>query len=179
MKVKSESEVAQSCPTLCNPIECSLPGSSLMGFSRQEYWSGLPFPSGDHPNPEIKLWSPALQADALPSEPPGKMGRYESGASTEGSAQVHACMQPCTSSLIHQYWLNSFIMCWVHQAVEHHGSKTRVLALLVFVHKWERRSLSNCTNFGNIVTMRGPIKEEHRTLGEKITERLAQSEKFP
>ena len=57
--------------------------------------------------------------------------------------------------------------------------KTRVLALLVFVYKWERRSLSNCTNFGNIVTMRGPIKEEHRTLGEKITERLAQSEKFP
>ena len=38
-----------------------------MGFSRQEYWSGLPFPSpGDLPNPGIKLKSPALQADALP-----------------------------------------------------------------------------------------------------------------
>ena len=44
-----------------------------MGFSRQEYWSGLPFPfPGDLPNPGIKPWSPALQADALPSEPPGK-----------------------------------------------------------------------------------------------------------
>ena len=44
-----------------------------MGFSRQEYWSGLPFPSpGDLPNPGIELWSPALQADALPPEPPGK-----------------------------------------------------------------------------------------------------------
>ena len=44
-----------------------------MGFSRQEYWSGLPFPSpGDLPNPGIKPRSPALQADALPSEPPGK-----------------------------------------------------------------------------------------------------------
>ena len=43
-----------------------------MGFSRQEYWSGLPFPSpGDLPNPGIKPGSPALQADALPSEPPG------------------------------------------------------------------------------------------------------------
>ena len=44
-----------------------------MGFSRQEYWSGLPFPSpGDLPNPGIKPGSPALQAGALSSEPPGK-----------------------------------------------------------------------------------------------------------
>ena len=44
-----------------------------MGFSRQECWSGLPFPSpGDLPDPGIELRSPALQADALPSEPPGK-----------------------------------------------------------------------------------------------------------
>ena len=44
-----------------------------LGFSRQEYWSGLPFPSpGDLPNPGIKPGSPVLQADALPSEPPGK-----------------------------------------------------------------------------------------------------------
>ena len=44
-----------------------------MGFSRQEYWSGLPFPSpGDLPDPGIEPGSPALQADALPSEPPGK-----------------------------------------------------------------------------------------------------------
>ena len=44
-----------------------------MEFSRQEYWSGLPFPSpGDLPNPGIKLGSPVLQADSLPFEPPGK-----------------------------------------------------------------------------------------------------------
>ena len=43
-----------------------------MEFSRQEYWSGLPFPSpGDLPDPRIKPGSPALQADTLPSEPPG------------------------------------------------------------------------------------------------------------
>ena len=47
--------------------------SLSMGFSRQEYWSGLPFPSpGDLSDPGIKPRSPALQADALPSEPPGK-----------------------------------------------------------------------------------------------------------
>ena len=45
-----------------------------MGFSRQEYWSRLPFPSpGDLPNPGIEPQSPALQADALSSEPPGKL----------------------------------------------------------------------------------------------------------
>ena len=44
-----------------------------MEFSRQEYWSGLPCPSpGDLPDPEIKLGSSTLQADSLPSEPPGK-----------------------------------------------------------------------------------------------------------
>ena len=44
-----------------------------MEFSRQEYWSGLPFPSpGDLPHPGIEPVSPTLEADALPSEPPGK-----------------------------------------------------------------------------------------------------------
>ena len=48
-----------------------------MGFSRQEYWSGLPFPSpGDLTDPGIKLRSPALQVDSLPSEPPGKQAHY-------------------------------------------------------------------------------------------------------
>ena len=51
MKVKSESEVAQSCPTLSDPMDCSLPSSPSMGFSRQEYWSGLPLPS---PRPGLK-----------------------------------------------------------------------------------------------------------------------------
>ena len=47
--------------------------SLSMGFSRQEYWSGLPFPSpGDLPDPGIEPRSPALQADTLLSEPPGK-----------------------------------------------------------------------------------------------------------
>ena len=45
MKVKSESEVAQSNLTLSDPMDCSLPGSSVMGFSRQEYWSGVLLPS--------------------------------------------------------------------------------------------------------------------------------------
>ena len=48
-----------------------------MGFSRQEYWSGLPFPSpGDLPNPGIEPRSPTLQADALTSEPPDANQSY-------------------------------------------------------------------------------------------------------
>ena len=64
---------SQSCPTLCDPMGYSqvLPS---MGFSRQEYWSGLPFPSpGDLPNPGIEPGSLALQADSLLSEIPGKL----------------------------------------------------------------------------------------------------------
>ena len=49
------------------------PQAPSMGFSREEYWSGLPFPSpGDLPDPRIEPGSPAVQADALTSEPPGK-----------------------------------------------------------------------------------------------------------
>ena len=56
--------VTQSCLTLRNPTDCSPPGFSVHGFSRQEYWSGWPFSSpGDLPNPGIQLRSPALQAD--------------------------------------------------------------------------------------------------------------------
>ena len=65
--------VAQACPALCNPMDCSSPGSSVMGFSRQEYGRWVPFPSpGDLPDPGIEPRSPALKTDSLPSEPPGK-----------------------------------------------------------------------------------------------------------
>ena len=91
--------VTKLCLILCNPMDCSTPGSSVlyclpevkwkslsrvwlfaiprtmqsMKFSRPEYWSGYPFPSpGDIPNPGIEPRSPVLQADPLPAEPPGK-----------------------------------------------------------------------------------------------------------
>ena len=63
MKVKVL--VAQSCPTLFDPMDCSLPGSSVE-FSRQENWSGLPFPSPeDLPNPGVEPRSHNLQADSF------------------------------------------------------------------------------------------------------------------
>ena len=56
---ESESEVIQSCPTLWAPWTVAYQVSPSMGFSRQEYWSGLPFPSpGDLPDPGIEPGSP-------------------------------------------------------------------------------------------------------------------------
>ena len=69
----SLSLVAKSCPTLAIPwtVACQAPLS--MGFSRQEYWNGLPFPfPGDLPDPGIEPGSPALQADSLLTELWGK-----------------------------------------------------------------------------------------------------------
>ena len=58
------------------PLDYSRQSPLSMGFPRQEYWSGLPFPSpGDLPDPGIEPGSPALKADALPSEPPGKSSK--------------------------------------------------------------------------------------------------------
>ena len=68
-KVKSLSRVR----LFSTPWTVAYQAPLSMGFSRQECWSGLPFPSpGDLPDPGIKSGSPALQADVLPSEPPGK-----------------------------------------------------------------------------------------------------------
>ena len=62
------SSVAQSCPTLCDPMDCIDHQAPLsMGFTKQEYWNGLLFPSPrDLPRPGIEPASPALQADSLP-----------------------------------------------------------------------------------------------------------------
>ena len=70
---KKESEVAQSCPTLCNTMDCSLPGSSIHGIfqARVQEWVAIFFSRG-FSNPGIEPRSPALQADVLPSESPGK-----------------------------------------------------------------------------------------------------------
>ena len=68
--------VAQGCPTLCNPMDCSLQAPLSMGFPRQEYCSGLPFPTAwDLPDPGIELISlefSALASGFFTTAPPGK-----------------------------------------------------------------------------------------------------------
>ena len=61
--------VAQLCPTLWDPWTAAHQAPLSMGFSRQGYWSGLPFPSpGDLPDPGIEPRSPTMQADSVPTE---------------------------------------------------------------------------------------------------------------
>ena len=74
LKMKVKVLVAQSRPTLCDPMSCITRQAPLsMGFSRQEYWSGLPFSSpGNLPNLGVEPGSPALQANSSLSEPLGK-----------------------------------------------------------------------------------------------------------
>ena len=63
----------QSCPTICSPTNCHLPSSSVHGISRQDSWSGLPFPTPtDLPRPGIEPASPALLGRFFTPEPPGK-----------------------------------------------------------------------------------------------------------
>ena len=73
MKVKSFSRVQ----LFATPWTVAYQAPLSTGFSRQEYWSGLPFPSpGDLPNPGIEPRSPALEADALTSEPPFNFTKF-------------------------------------------------------------------------------------------------------
>ena len=77
IKVKSKSEVAQSCSTLSDPMDCGPPGSSVHGFSRQEYWSGVPLPSPllplhkDKPHSRPDLTAPVASIPAEKQDPVG------------------------------------------------------------------------------------------------------------
>ena len=73
-----------------------------VGFSRQEYWSGLPFPSpGDLPNPGIEPRSSTLQADALTSEPPGKSFLNPSNLIFPGKQALYTGVHDCSSDQVY------------------------------------------------------------------------------
>ena len=73
--------VAQLCPMLCDPRDCSPPGSSVQGVLQARILEWLPFPSpGDLPRPGIKCTSPALTGRFFTTEPPGKPQIYAAAA---------------------------------------------------------------------------------------------------
>ena len=78
----SESEVAQSCPTLCHTMDCSLPGSSLYGIlqARVLEWVAISFSRGSSRPRDGTPGSPTFQVNALTSEPPGKPRKRKTGA---------------------------------------------------------------------------------------------------
>ena len=74
MKVKVKMKSLSCVRLFATPWTAAYQAPPSMAFSKQEYWSGLPFPSpGDLPNPGMESGSPELWADSLPSEPPGKL----------------------------------------------------------------------------------------------------------
>ena len=98
--------VTQLCPTLATPWTVACRASLSMGFSRQEYWSGLSFPSpGALPDPGIEPRSPASQADSLPTEPPGD------GIWILVKWQAPCSISPYTLSYNHCYILEGFFNC--------------------------------------------------------------------
>ena len=111
---ENESDVTQSCLTLCNLMECILPGSSVHGIFQVKVleWVAIAFP-GDLPNPGTELGSPALQADTLPSEPPGK----DPGP----PGKFHTILRPYSSvPIIHHFSETSKLLVeiffiWLHQ----------------------------------------------------------------
>ena len=76
--------VTKSCPTLCHPMDCSPPGSSSMGFSRQQYWSGLPFPS------------PAVPVGNIKESVVGPELERKGEVSTVHEALSIICLPPCS-----------------------------------------------------------------------------------
>ena len=104
--------VAKSCLTLVTPWTVARQTPLSMGFSMQEYWSGLPFPPpGDLPNPGIEPRSPALQASSLPTELPGnslghskniKCSHYRLWVSSIFEPSRHACS--VTSVVSNSVW---------------------------------------------------------------------------
>ena len=77
-------KLLQSCLTLCDPMVCSLTGSSVLGFSRQDYWSGLPCPPpGDLPNPGIEPAS--LTSRAVTS------GFFTTSSTWEALLEINFC----------------------------------------------------------------------------------------
>ena len=104
---RGERKVVQSlsCVQLfVTPWTIAYKGPPSMEFSRQEYWSGLPFPSpGDLPNPGIEPRSPALQAVALPSEQPGKPIGFWAHPNQHNSSEIDCICQDPMSKYSHTH----------------------------------------------------------------------------
>ena len=119
MKVKVK--VTQLCPVLATLWTVAHQAPLSMGFSRQKYWKGLPFPSpGDLPHPGIEPRSPALQADSLPAELPGKPKITVSQFSSVAQSCLILCnpMNRSTPGLPVHHQLPEFTQTHVHRVVD-------------------------------------------------------------
>ena len=115
------SSVTQLCLILCDPMDCSLPDSSVYELSQQEYWSRLPFPSpGNLPDPGIQPASPvapALAGGFFITEPPGKPLKEKqkwSHSLVFYSLQPHgACQAPLSMGFSRQEYWTHLLLQWI------------------------------------------------------------------
>ena len=100
---------AQPCSTLCNPMDFSPPGSSVHGIlqARILEWVAIFF-SRDLPDPGIEPWSPTLQADALPSAPPGKLQELKATPNRAKVTFLLHMIRTCSSDSILHYHSSAF-----------------------------------------------------------------------
>ena len=141
--------VSQSCPTLCDPMDCSSLGSSAHGIFQARILSGLPFPSpGDHPNPGNKPASPAGQADSFTTESPGKHTWFKFGK------EVHqgCILSPCLFNLYAEY------ITWNAGLDESQGGI-----------KIARKNINNL-RYANDTTLAAESEEELKSLLMKVKE---------
>ena len=145
---------AQSCLTLCDFMGCSLPGSSVPGGLQAKYWSGLPCPlPGDLSIPGIKPRSPALQADSLPSEPPGKPRNIRMGSLS--ILQWIFLTQESIHGLLH---------CrWILNQLSYQGSPLPLYSVLVNKPGTLKLAVSNCsgTRSSRIISSENPLSLSH------------------
>ena len=124
--------VAQSCPNLCDSMDCSPPGSSVQGFSRQEYWSGLPFPlPGDLPDPGIEPWSPALAGGFFTTEPCFNLVKVK---------VTQSCLTLCNPT---GYTVQVRILEWVAFPFSRGSSQPRDRTLVSCIGRWILYHLSH------------------------------------
>ena len=145
----------------CKTVACQAPPS--MGFSGQECWSALPFPSpGDHPDSGIEPGSPALQADTLPSEPPGNPCKFWSLGQEDsleegvvffpGESHGQRSLAGCTA-FCHMHWT------WL-KATKHMytGNYTQYLCVgTANRHRMRNTKLQNATSSESFVVLKMPI----------------------
>ena len=112
--------VIESCPALCNPVDCSPKGFSVRGIL-QEYWSGLHcLLPGDLPNPGTTPGSSALQVDSLPSEPQGFSSVQFSHSVVSDSLWPHGLQHartPCPSPAPEVYQNSYPLSRWWHPTI--------------------------------------------------------------
>ena len=112
-----------------SPWNVAHQASLSMGFSKQKYWSGLPFPSlGDLPDPGIKLGSPVLQTDSLSSEPPGKPPSWHQQkreSHTEGNSKDSAdycCRRERQGEeIVREYGMDKYTLTAVFKTDKQHS----------------------------------------------------------